>query len=181
MGEGAGMLVLEEYEKARARGARIYAELVGYGSSADASHITAPAENGEGAQRAFKQALKMAKLNPSDVNYINAHGTSTSFNDKSETDAINAIYGDHAKKLMVSSTKSMTGHLLGAAGGVEGVISVLALHRGVIPPTINYKEADPECNLDYVPNTAREVRVDVVQSNSFGFGGTNGVLLFKRV
>ena len=181
MGEGAGILVLEEYEKAKARGAKIYAEIVGYGSSADASHITAPAENGEGAQRAFKQALKMSKLNPSDVGYINAHGTSTMFNDKSETDAIKGVFGEHAKKVMVSSTKSMTGHLLGGAGGVEGVISVLALHRGIIPPTINYKEADPECDLDYVPNTAREVKVDVVQSNSFGFGGTNGVLLFKRV
>ncbi|HEY1100927.1 MAG TPA: beta-ketoacyl synthase N-terminal-like domain-containing protein, partial [Myxococcota bacterium] len=181
MGEGAGMLVLEEYEKAKARGAKIYAEVVGYGSSADASHITAPAENGEGAQRAFKQALKQAKLDPSAVGYINAHGTSTMFNDKSETDAIKGVFGEHAKKLMVSSTKSMTGHLLGGAGGVEGVISVLALARGIIPPTINYKEADPECDLDYVPNTAREVKVDVVQSNSFGFGGTNGVLLFKRV
>jgi 3-oxoacyl-[acyl-carrier-protein] synthase II len=181
MGEGAGFLVLEEYEKAKARGATIYAEMVGYGSSADASHITAPAENGEGAQRAFKQALRMAKLDTTAVGYINAHGTSTHFNDKSETDAIKGVYGDHAKKLMVSSTKSMTGHLLGGAGGVEGVISVLAIHKGIIPPTINYNEADPECDLDYVPNTAREVRVDVVQSNSFGFGGTNGVLLFKRV
>jgi 3-oxoacyl-[acyl-carrier-protein] synthase II len=180
MGEGAGFLVLEEYEKAKARGAVIYAEVVGYGSSADASHITAPAENGEGAQRAFKQALRMAQLDPTAVGYINAHGTSTPFNDKSETDAIKGVYGAHAKKLMVSSTKSMTGHLLGGAGGVEGVISVLALHKGIIPPTINYHEPDPACDLDYVPNTAREVRVDVVQSNSFGFGGTNGVLLFKR-
>ena len=123
----------------------------------------------------------MAKLNTTDVGYINAHGTSTHFNDKSESEAINAVYGDHAKQLMVSSTKSMTGHLLGGAGGVEGVISVLAIHRGVIPPTINYVERDPECDLDFVPNTAREARVDVVQSNSFGFGGTNGVLLFQRV
>jgi 3-oxoacyl-[acyl-carrier-protein] synthase II len=180
MGEGAGFLVLEELEKAKARGATMYAEVVGYGSSADASHITAPAEQGEGAQRAFRQALRMAKLDPTAVGYINAHGTSTQFNDKSETDAIKAVYGAHAKQLMVSSTKSMTGHLLGGAGGVEGVISVMALHKGVIPPTINYHEPDPECDLDYVPNTAREVRVDVVQSNSFGFGGTNGVLLFKR-
>jgi 3-oxoacyl-[acyl-carrier-protein] synthase II len=180
MGEGAGFLVLEELEKAKARGATMYAEVVGYGSSADASHITAPAEQGEGAQRAFRQALRMAKLDPTAVGYINAHGTSTQFNDKSETDAIKAVYGDHAKALMVSSTKSMTGHLLGGAGGVEGVISVMALHKGVLPPTINYQEPDPECDLDYVPNTAREVRVDVVQSNSFGFGGTNGVLLFKR-
>jgi 3-oxoacyl-[acyl-carrier-protein] synthase II len=181
MGEGAGFLVLEEYERAKARGANIYAEFVGYGSSADASHITAPAENGEGAQRAFKQALKMASLNTTDVDYVNAHGTSTVFNDKSETDALKGVYGEHAKKLMVSSTKSMTGHLLGGAGGVEGVISVMAIHTGVLPPTINYNEADPACDLDYIPNTAREVRVDVVQSNSFGFGGTNGVLLFKRV
>jgi 3-oxoacyl-[acyl-carrier-protein] synthase II len=180
MGEGAGFLVLEELEKAKARGATVYAEVVGYGSSADASHITAPAEQGEGAQRAFRQALRMATLDPTAVGYINAHGTSTQFNDKSETDAIKAVYGAHAKQLMVSSTKSMTGHLLGGAGGVEGVISVMALHKGVIPPTINYREPDPECDLDYVPNTAREVRVDVVQSNSFGFGGTNGVLLFKR-
>jgi 3-oxoacyl-[acyl-carrier-protein] synthase II len=181
MGEGAGMLVLEEYEHAKKRGATIYPELVGYGSSADANHITAPSEGGEGAQRAFKEALRMAKLDPSAVGYINAHGTSTPFNDKSETDAIKAVFGDHAKKLAVSSTKSMTGHLLGGAGGVEGVISVLALHRGVLPPTINYDEADPACDLDYVPNVAREARVDVVQSNSFGFGGTNGVLLFRRV
>ena len=180
MGEGAGFLILEEYEKAKARGATIYAEMAGYGSTADASHITAPAENGEGAQRAFREALAMASLNPEAVGYVNAHGTSTYFNDKSESDALRGVYGDHAKKLMVSSTKSMTGHLLGGAGGVEGVISVLALHRGVLPPTINYETPDPECDLDYIPNTAREVRVDVVQSNSFGFGGTNGVLLFKR-
>jgi len=181
MGEGAGFMVLEEYEKAKARGATIYAEVIGYGSSADASHITAPAELGEGAQRAFKQALRMAEKDPTAVGYINAHGTSTHFNDKSETDAIKAVFGEHSKKLMVSSTKSMTGHLLGGAGGVEGVISVLAIAKGIIPPTINYKEADPACDLDYVPNTAREVKVDIVQSNSFGFGGTNGVLLFGRV
>jgi 3-oxoacyl-[acyl-carrier-protein] synthase II len=180
MGEGAGMLVLEEYEHAKKRGATIYAEMIGYGSSADANHITAPSEGGEGAQRAFKEALRMAGIAKEKVGYINAHGTSTQFNDKSETDAINAVYGDHAKKLMVSSTKSMTGHLLGGAGGVEGVISVLALHKGILPPTINYEEADPECTLDYIPNHAREVRVDAVQSNSFGFGGTNGVLLFGR-
>lgn len=180
MGEGAGMLVLEEYEHAKKRGATIYAEMIGYGSSADANHITAPSEGGEGAQRAFKEALRMAGIAKEKVGYINAHGTSTQFNDKSETDAIHAVYGDHAKKVMVSSTKSMTGHLLGGAGGVEGVISVLALHKGILPPTINYEEADPECNLDYIPNHAREVRVDAVQSNSFGFGGTNGVLLFGR-
>ncbi len=181
MGEGAGFLVLEEYERAKKRGANILAEVVGYGSTADAHHITAPSEGGEGAQRAFKEALACAQLNPQDVGYINAHGTSTYFNDKSESEAINAVFGDHAKKLMVSSTKSMMGHLLGGAGGVEAVISVLAIARGVLPPTINYDEPDPACNLDYIPNTAREVRVDVVQSNSFGFGGTNGVLMFKRL
>jgi len=180
MGEGAGMLVLEEYEHAKKRGATIYAEVIGYGSTADANHITAPSEGGEGAQRAFKEALRQAKIPKEKVGYINAHGTSTYFNDKSESDAIKAVFGEHAKKLMVSSTKSMTGHLLGGAGGVEGVISVLALHKGILPPTINYDTPDPECDLDYVPNTAREVRVDVVQSNSFGFGGTNGVLLFGR-
>jgi 3-oxoacyl-[acyl-carrier-protein] synthase II len=181
MGEGAGFLVLEEYEHAKKRGATIHAELVGYGSSADANHITAPAEGGEGAQRAFREALRMAQLDPSAVGYINAHGTSTQFNDKAETEAIKAVFGSHAKKLAVSSTKSMTGHLLGGAGGVEAVISVLALKRGILPPTINYDEPDPECDLDYVPNVAREARVDVVQSNSFGFGGTNGVLMFRRV
>ncbi|MBI1945820.1 MAG: beta-ketoacyl-ACP synthase II [Deltaproteobacteria bacterium] len=180
MGEGAGMLVIEELEHAKKRGANILAEVVGYGSSADASHITAPAEQGEGAQRAFREALAQAKLAPDAVGYINAHGTSTHFNDKSETDAIKAVFGAHAKKVMVSSTKSMIGHLLGGAGGVEAVISVLSMTRGVLPPTINYDEPDPECDLDYVPNTAREARVDVVQSNSFGFGGTNGVLLFSR-
>lgn len=185
MGEGAGFLLLEEYEHAKKRGATIYAEMKGYGSTADANHITAPSEGGEGAQRAFKQALRMAGINKEEVGYINAHGTSTYFNDKSESEAIKAVFGDHAhhkngKGLMVSSTKSMTGHLLGGAGGVEGVISVLAMHKGILPPTINYDVADPECDLDYIPNTAREVRVDVVQSNSFGFGGTNGVLLFGR-
>ena len=180
MGEGAGCIVIEELEHAKKRGATILAEVVGYGSSADASHITAPAEQGEGAQRAFREALAQAKLAPEAVGYINAHGTSTMFNDKSETDAIKVVFGAHAKKLMVSSTKSMIGHLLGGAGGVEAVISVLSMVRGVVPPTINYDEPDPECDLDYVPNTAREARVDVVQSNSFGFGGTNGVLLFAR-
>ena len=180
MGEGAGFLVLEELEHAKRRGAPIYAEMVGYGSSADASHITAPPEGGEGAQRAFKQALRMARIDKEAVGYINAHGTSTRVNDKSETEAIKAVFGEHARKLAVSSTKSMIGHLLGGAGGVEGVISVLALHRGILPPTINYDEPDPECDLDYVPNVAREARVEVVQSNSFGFGGTNAALLFGR-
>ena len=179
MGEGAGILVLEELEHAKQRGANIIAEIVGYGSSDDANHITAPAPEGEGAQRAIKDALGMAQLNPEQVGYVNAHGTSTSFNDKSETDAIKGVFGAHAKKLPVSSTKSMIGHLLGAAGGVEAVISVLAIKNGVLPPTINYNEPDPECDLDYIPNTARELRVDAVLSNSFGFGGTNAVLLFR--
>lgn len=180
LGEGAGMLVLEELGHARRRGATIYAELIGYGSSADAYHVTAPPEGGEGAQRAFVEALRHAKVDRSEVGYINAHGTSTDVNDRVESDAIKAVYGEHARRLAVSSTKSMTGHLLGGAGGVEAVISVLALHRGVLPPTINYDEADPQCDLDYVPNTAREVAVDIVQSNSFGFGGTNSALLFRR-
>jgi 3-oxoacyl-[acyl-carrier-protein] synthase II len=181
MGEGAGMMVLEEYEHAKARGADIICELVGYGSTSDANHITAPADEGEGAQRAMRQALKMAGMNPEDIGYVNAHGTSTALNDKFETQAIKGVFGDHAKKLPVSSTKSMTGHLLGGAGGVEAVISALALSRGVLPPTINYEEPDPECDLDYVPNTAREQRVQAVMSNSFGFGGTNAVLAFKRM
>lgn len=180
MGEGAGILVLEELEHAKKRNANILAEVVGYGSTNDAFHITAPAENGEGAQRAMRDALKMASVNPSEVGYINAHGTSTPFNDKSETDAIKAVFGVHAKSLMVSSTKSMTGHLLGAAGGVEAVFSTLSITKGIIPPTINYETPDPECDLDYVPNKAREARVDFAMSNSFGFGGTNAVLLFKR-
>jgi len=184
MGEGAGMMVLEELEHAKKRGAKIICELAGYGSSDDANHITAPAPEGEGAQRAIREALAMAKLNPEQIGYCNAHGTSTPFNDKSETDALKAVFGEHAKYkngkgLMISSTKSMMGHLLGAAGGVEGVISVMALERGVLPPTINYHEPDPECDLDYIPNKAREVRVDAVISNSFGFGGTNAVLCFK--
>ncbi|HEY4219932.1 MAG TPA: beta-ketoacyl-ACP synthase II [Myxococcota bacterium] len=181
MGEGAGMVVLEEYEHAKKRGANILCEIVGYGSTDDANHITAPAPEGEGAQRAIREALRMAKVNPEQVQYVNAHGTSTQFNDKSETDAIKAVFGAHAKKLTVSSTKSMTGHLLGAAGGVEAVITVLALRDKVLPPTINYNEPDPECDLDYCPNTARQASVDVAISNSFGFGGTNAVLAFKRI
>jgi 3-oxoacyl-[acyl-carrier-protein] synthase II len=180
MGEGAGMLILEELEHAKKRGATIIAEIKGYGSSDDANHITAPAPEGEGAQRAIRDALAMAQLNPEQIGYVNAHGTSTPYNDKSETDALKGVFKDHAKKLQVSSTKSMMGHLLGAAGGVEAVISVLALQHGVLPPTINYREPDPECDLDYIPNTAREVRVDAAISNSFGFGGTNAVLLFKQ-
>ena len=180
MGEGAGLLVLEELEHAKKRGAKIICEVGGYGSSDDANHITAPAPEGEGAQRAIKDALAVAELNPEQIGYVNAHGTSTMFNDKSESDAIKGVFKDYAKKLPVSSTKSMIGHLLGAAGGVEGVITALAIQNGILPPTINYHQPDPECDLDYIPNTAREVRVDAAISNSFGFGGTNAVLLLKR-
>lgn len=180
LGEGAGIVILEEYESAKKRGAKIYAEVVGYGLTGDAYHMTAPAEGGEGAARCMKMALKGAGINPEQVGYINAHGTSTPFNDLNETLAIKSVFGDHAYKLMVSSTKSMTGHLLGAAGGLEAVISCMVLDKNVIPPTINYEEPDPACDLDYVPNTAREARVDYVMSNSLGFGGTNATLLFKR-
>lgn len=180
MGDGAGIMVLEELEAAKARGANILAEVVGYGSTADAHHMTSPAPGGEGAQRALKEAMRMGGLNLEDVSYINAHGTSTPMNDKSETDAIKSVFGEHAKKLAVSSTKSMTGHLLGGAGGVEGVISALTVAHQKVPPTINYEEPDPECDLDYVPNTARDMKVDAVLSNSFGFGGTNAVLAFAR-
>jgi 3-oxoacyl-[acyl-carrier-protein] synthase II len=178
--EGAGIVVIEELEHARARGAKIYAEIVGYAANADAHHITAPAPEGEGAQRCMKLALKDAGLAPSQIGYINAHGTSTKMNDSNETIAIKKVFGDSARKVMVSSTKSMTGHMLGAAGGVESAICALVLSRGVIPPTINYTTPDPECDLDYVPNTAREVRVDHVITNSFGFGGTNACLVLSR-
>ncbi len=181
MGEGAGIVVLEEYEGAKQRGAKIYAEVVGYGLTGDAYHMTAPSEGGEGAARCMKMALNGARVNPEQVGYINAHGTSTPFNDLNETLAIKSVFGDHAYKLMVSSTKSMTGHLLGAAGGLEAVISCMVLDKGVVPPTINYEEPDPNCDLDYVPNTARDACVDYVMSNSLGFGGTNATLLFKRV
>jgi len=181
MAEGAGILILEEYEAARQRGAKIYAEVSGYGLTGDAYHLTAPAPGGEGAARCMKMALTTAGLNPEDVDYINAHGTSTPFNDLYETMAIKTALGDHARKVMVSSTKSMTGHTLGAAGGIEAVYSLLAMDRGVVPPTINYAEPDPECDLDYVPNQARETQVNVALSNSFGFGGTNATLLFKKV
>jgi len=180
MGEGAGILVLESLESAQERGAHIYAEIVGYGATADAYHITAPAEGGEGAARAMKQALEDAGIEPEAVDYINAHGTSTDLNDKYETMAIKTVFGEHAKKLAVSSTKSMTGHLLGAAGGVEGLISVKALEEGIIPPTINYVTPDPECDLDYVPNEARKQELSYVLSNSLGFGGHNVALLFKK-
>jgi 3-oxoacyl-[acyl-carrier-protein] synthase II len=178
--EGSGIVVIEELEHAKARGAKIYAEIKGYAANADAHHITAPAPEGEGAQRCMKLALKDAGLTPAQIGYINAHGTSTKMNDANETLAIKKVFGDAARKVMVSSTKSMTGHMLGAAGGVETAFCALALSRGVIPPTINYTTPDPECDLDYVPNTAREVRVDHVITNSFGFGGTNACLVLSR-
>jgi len=181
LSEGAGIVVLEEYEAAKARGAKIYGEVVGYGLSGDAYHLTTPAPGGEGAARCIKMALSTAKVNPEQVDYINAHGTSTAFNDLYETMAIRSVFGPHADKLMVSSTKSMTGHLLGAAGGIEAVFSLLAMQNSVVPPTINYNEKDPECDLDYVPNTARDAKVEYAMSNSFGFGGTNASLLFKKV
>lgn len=180
MGEGAGILVLEKLEDALERGAHIYAEIVGYGATGDAYHITAPAEGGEGAARAMNQALADGGINPDQVDYINAHGTSTNLNDKYETMAIKTVFGDHASKLAVSSTKSMTGHLLGAAGGIEAVISARAIEDGVIPPTINYETPDPECDLDYVPNEARKQELDIVLSNSLGFGGHNVSLAFKK-
>jgi len=180
MGEGAGVVILEELEFAKRRGAPIYAELVGYGMSADAYHITAPSENGEGGMRVMSMALRRACVSPSQVDYVNAHGTSTPAGDAIETLAIKHVFGDHARNLAISSTKSMTGHLLGAAGGLEAGITVLAIKHQVIPPTINYDNPDPECDLDYVPNQARGARVEYALSNSFGFGGTNGALLFKR-
>ncbi|PNU19555.1 beta-ketoacyl-[acyl-carrier-protein] synthase II [Geothermobacter hydrogeniphilus] len=180
MAEGAGILVLEEYEAARKRGAHIYAEVAGYGMSGDAYHLTAPAPGGEGAARCMKMAVGNSGINPEEIDYINAHGTSTHFNDLYETMAIKSVFGDHARKLMISSTKSMTGHALGAAGGLEAVYLALSIDRGVVPPTINYDEPDPECDLDYVPNQARETRVRAGLSNSFGFGGTNATLLLKK-
>ena len=181
MGEGSGIVILEEYESAKKRGAKIYGEVLGYGLTADAYHLTAPSPGGEGAARCMQMALDTAGLNPEDVDYINAHGTSTPFNDLYETIAIKSVFGDHARKLMISSTKSMTGHLLGAAGGVEAIFSLLAISRGVVPPTINYTEPDPECDLDYVPNEARQSDLKVAISNSLGFGGTNATILFRKV
>jgi 3-oxoacyl-[acyl-carrier-protein] synthase II len=177
--EGAGVLILEERERAKKRGAHLYAELSGYGANADAYHVTAPAPEGEGAQRCMRLALKDARLAPADIEYINAHGTSTKLNDATETWAIKKVFGEHAGSLMVSSTKSMTGHLLGAAGGIEAAFCALALARGQVPPTINYTTPDPACDLDYVPNTARDARLRHAMSNSFGFGGTNACLVFS--
>jgi 3-oxoacyl-[acyl-carrier-protein] synthase II len=180
LGEGAGIVVLEELEHAKARDAHIVAEVVGFGATSDAFHITAPSPGGEGAARAMKEALRDARLDPGDIDYINAHGTSTPLNDKYETAAVKSVFGDHAYELATSSTKSMTGHLLGAAGGIELIFTALALESSVIPPTINYDAPDPECDLDYVPNQARETEVTAALSNSFGFGGHNAVLAARR-
>jgi 3-oxoacyl-[acyl-carrier-protein] synthase II len=178
--EGSGVLILEERDHALKRGAKIYAEVIGYGANGDAYHITAPAPEGEGAARCMGLSLKDAGILPGEIDYINAHGTSTEYNDANETQAIKKVFGEHAFKLAVSSTKSMTGHLLGAAGAVEGVFSVLALHHHIIPPTINYENPDPDCDLDYVPNQARRADLRVALSNSFGFGGTNACVIFRR-
>jgi 3-oxoacyl-[acyl-carrier-protein] synthase II len=180
VGEGSGVLILEEREQALKRGAKIYAEVIGYAANGDAYHMTAPSPEGEGAARCMRLALKDAGIAPSDIDYINAHGTSTEYNDANETTAIKTVFGEQAAKLAVSSTKSMTGHLLGAAGAVEGVYSVLALRDGVLPPTINYENPDPACDLDYVPNKARKAAIEVALSNSFGFGGTNACAIFRR-
>ncbi len=180
MGEGAGILILESLESAQKRNARIYAEVVGYGMSGDAFHITAPSEDGDGAIRVMQLTIKDAGISPREVDYINAHGTSTPFNDRAETMAIKKVFGDHAKKLAISSTKSMTGHLLGAAGGLESAIMALAIHHQTAPPTINLDNPDPDCDLDYVPHHSRKMEIRYALSNSFGFGGTNGALLFKR-
>ncbi|MBM7693963.1 3-oxoacyl-[acyl-carrier-protein] synthase II [Peribacillus deserti] len=180
IGEGAGIIVLEDLEHALARGAEIYAEIVGYGATGDAHHITAPSPGGEGGARAMKMAIKDAGLEPSEIQYINAHGTSTPYNDKFETMAIKEVFGESAAHVAISSTKSMTGHLLGAAGGVEAILTVLAIKNNLVPPTINLEEADPECDLDYVPNKAREMEVQAAMSNSLGFGGHNATLVFKK-
>jgi len=181
IGEGAGVLVLEEYEHAKKRGAKIYCEVSGFGMSADAYHMTSPSENGEGAARCMRNALKNAGINADQVDYVNAHGTSTPAGDMAETQAAKAFFGEHVKKVAMSSTKSMTGHLLGAAGGVEAVFSSLAVRDQIAPPTINLFNQDPKCDLDYVPNVARNMKIDVAISNSFGFGGTNGTLVFRKV
>ena len=181
MSEGAGMLVVEDYEHAVARGAKIYAELVGYGLSSDAYHIAAPPENGEGGMRAMQMALQDSGLEPEDFDYVNAHGTSTPLNDKCETLAIKTVFGDHARKLAISSTKSMTGHMLGAAGGIEAVFTALSVYNQIAPPTINLEEPSPECDLDYVPKVARKMKIRAAMSNSFGFGGTNAVVAMKKL
>lgn len=181
IGEGAGIIILEEYEHAVARGAKIYAEIIGYGSTGDAHHITAPAPGGEGAARAMQQALEDADVQPEQVGYINAHGTSTPYNDQFETMAVKSVFAEHAYNLAMSSTKSMTGHLLGAAGGVEAIFTVLALKEGILPPTINLETPDPECDLDYVPNVARTANLEYAMSNSLGFGGHNASILFKKI
>jgi 3-oxoacyl-[acyl-carrier-protein] synthase II len=181
LGDGAGVVVLEEYEHARARGAKIYCELAGFGMSGDAYHMTAPSEGGDGAKRCMDNALGFAGINTDEVDYINAHGTSTPAGDLAETLAVKGAFGEHAKKLAVSSTKSMTGHLLGAAGGIEAVFTALAIRDQVAPPTINIFNQDPECDLDYVAGTAREMKIGVALSNSFGFGGTNGTIIFRKI
>lgn len=181
LGDGAGVLVLEEYEHAKARGAKIYCEIAGFGMSGDAYHMTLPSKGGEGAARCMLNAIKDAELNAEDVDFVNAHGTSTPAGDVGETLALKAAFGEHAKKLAITSTKSMTGHLLGAAGGIEAVFTVMSLHDQIASPTINLYNQDPECDLDFVPHTAREMKIDVAISNSFGFGGTNGTLLFKKI
>jgi 3-oxoacyl-(acyl-carrier-protein) synthase len=181
MGEGAGVVILERLDLARARGAQVYAELIGYGATADAFHITAPAEDGAGSAQCMRLAVESSGLPFAAVDYINAHGTSTPLNDASETKAIKAIFGDHAYKLAISSNKSMIGHLMGAAGGVEAVFTLLTIRDQILPPTINYHTPDPACDLDYVPNVARKARVDVALSNSFGFGGHNGTVVFARL
>ncbi len=180
MGEGAGVLVLEELEHAKERGAKIYCEIVGYGNTADASHMTSPAPEGEGAARCMKMALRNAGLNATDISYINAHGTSTPQGDICETQAIKTVFGEHARKLVVSSTKGATGHMLGAAGAVEMAVCAKAIQTNMVPPTINYEVPDPECDLDYVPNKARELRVDAILNNSFGFGGHNATIAAKK-
>jgi 3-oxoacyl-[acyl-carrier-protein] synthase II len=181
LSDGAGVMVLEEYEFAKKRGAKIYAELIGYGMSADAFHMTAPSENGQGAASCMQNALRNGKITSNDIQYINAHGTSTPAGDIAETIAVKTVFESNAKKIAISSTKSMIGHLLGAAGGVEAIFSVLAIRDQIAPPTINLENQDPECDLDYVPNVAREMKIETTLSNSFGFGGTNGSLIFKQV
>jgi 3-oxoacyl-[acyl-carrier-protein] synthase II len=178
--EGAGILIVEELEFALNRGARIYAEIVGYGYTGDAYHITAPSPDGDGAARCMRMAMRDAGLKPEQIDHINAHGTSTPLNDAIETKAIKTVFGEHAKKIPISATKSMTGHLLGAAGSTEAIFTILSLRDGILPPTINYEEPDPECDLDYVPNAARRKPIQIAMSNAFGFGGTNGTLIFKK-